>query len=81
MSQPVCRRRFLQSAAVGGLSGIGSIPEARGGEARPVPEPIRFGSDLEPIVRLIEETPREKWPAKFPHLDRLARSRGASYSQ
>jgi hypothetical protein len=28
--------------------------------AEPVPEKVRFGPDLEPIVRLMEETPREK---------------------
>jgi hypothetical protein len=28
--------------------------------AEPVPETIRFGPDLEPVVRLMEETPREK---------------------
>ena len=60
MSHPVTRRRFLQAAAVGGLPTISSTAWARGGEAPPDPEPIRFGSDLEPIVRLIEETPREK---------------------
>jgi hypothetical protein len=40
-----------------GLSQVPFIPRARAGEND---EPIRFGSDLEPIVRLIEETPRDK---------------------
>jgi hypothetical protein len=60
MWRPVTRRRFLTAAAVGSLAGISSIPRARGREAEPVAEPIRFGPDLEPIVRLIEETPRRK---------------------
>lgn len=55
------RRRFLQAAAVSGagLSGVPSLGRARAGENRSAPEPIRFGPDLEPIVRLIEDTPRK----------------------
>ena len=55
---PITRRRFLQAAAAtgAGLSGVSFFRRARGGETN---EPIRFGPDLEPIVRLIEETPRE----------------------
>ena len=60
MSQRVNRRRFLQAATVGGFSALGSIARMQAGEAAPAPDPLRFGPDLEPIVRLIEETPREK---------------------
>jgi hypothetical protein len=60
MSQRATRRRFLQAAAVGSLSAFRSVPQAQSGETESTPESIRFGPDLEPIVRLIEETPREK---------------------
>lgn len=39
--------------------------------AEPLPEKIRFGPDLEPIVRLIEETPREQCVPVF--VDELRR--------
>src|SRR5262245_5389579 len=56
------RRRFLQVAgassmcladgsALRGLAAFG---------AEPPPEQVRFGPDLEPIVRLMEETPQEQ---------------------
>src|SRR5262245_9189449 len=57
------RRRFLQTVAgtaslcladgqaLGSLAAFG---------AEPPPEKVRFGPDLEPVVRLIEETPREQ---------------------
>src|SRR5262249_25543299 len=57
------RRRFLQTAAgtasvclVDGPALLGLA--AFGGE--PPPAKIQFGPDLEPVVRLMEETPREK---------------------
>jgi len=55
----ITRRSFLQAAAGtgAGLSQFLFTRRARAGEDD---EPIRFGSDLEPIVRLIEETPRNK---------------------
>lgn len=57
------RRQFLQAAA-GAASlcladGAGLTSLAAFG-AEPVDETIRFGPDLEPIVRLMEETPREE---------------------
>lgn len=60
MSRQLTRRRFLQAAAFGSATGVVSA-HTWGDES--VPEPIRFGSDLEPIVRLIEETPREECAA------------------
>lgn len=57
------RRRFLQTTAGTAslciadlwlLSGLAEVG------AEPPPEKVRFGPDLEPLVRLIEETPREK---------------------
>lgn len=56
------RREFLQASA-GTLSMCLADASVRNGFAALVAEPpaerIRFGADLEPVVRLIEETPRE----------------------
>jgi hypothetical protein len=66
------RRRFLQSAAFSlGLTNVPLLRELAAFGAEPPPATIRFGPDLEPIVRLIEETPREKCVAVF--LDQLRR--------
>jgi len=61
------RRRFLHTAATGGaLLGLGNLSAFRhlaaaaptGAQGRPWQ--VRYGADIEPIVRLIEETPKEK---------------------
>jgi hypothetical protein len=57
------RRRFLQTAAGAASMCFADRPAlcglaAFGGE--PPPERVRFGPDLEPIIRLMEETPREQ---------------------
>ena len=57
------RRRFLGTVAGTVTLCLADGPAlcglaAFGGE--PLPERVRFGPDLEPIVRLIEETPREQ---------------------
>src|SRR4051812_7717055 len=57
MSHHLSRRRFLHAAAVAGLSGGRPLAGARAGGA--AGDVIRFGRDLEPVVRLIEDTPRE----------------------
>ena len=61
------RRRFLQStaaasAAVGmaQLDFLGKLPRVSAEEARPDPKVVRLSSDIEPLVRLIEETERER---------------------
>ncbi len=61
------RRRFLQGAvAGGGLMALGSAPLVKGlqpvsaAEASLPPETVRFQPEIEPLVRLIEETPRER---------------------
>src|SRR5262245_47932758 len=57
------RRRFLQTAAGTATLCLADGPVLCGLAAfgaEPPPEKIHFGPDLEPIVRLIEETPREK---------------------
>src|SRR5262245_38923769 len=64
------RRRFLQTAAVSlGLPGVPFLGELAAFGAEPPPATMRFGPDLEPVVRLIEETPSDKCIAVF--LDQL----------
>ncbi len=58
------RRDLLRtSASIGFLGGLGSIGElgrALAGQPRVGPELVRLSDDIEPIVRVIEDTPREK---------------------
>jgi hypothetical protein len=64
------RRGFLYStSALGTALGLGEWPAliplspATAEDARVTPDLVRFGPNLEPVVRLIEDTPREKCPA------------------
>ena len=57
------RRRFLGTVASTASLCLADGPALCGLAAfgaEPPPERVRFGPDLEPIVRLIEETPREQ---------------------
>ncbi|MEY2409063.1 MAG: hypothetical protein QOF48_1733 [Verrucomicrobiota bacterium] len=61
------RRSFLKStAAAGALAGLGDLgflaqlPPVSAAEATLDPKVVRFHPDMEPLVRLIEETPRER---------------------
>ncbi len=61
------RRRFLQSASALGLgAGLGSwaglrtITPARADDLKVGPDAVRFRPEIEPVVRWIEETPRER---------------------
>jgi hypothetical protein len=56
------RRRFLQAATAVplALTDASWLASLAAFGAEPVPERIQFGPDLEPIVRLIEETPRDQ---------------------
>jgi hypothetical protein len=61
------RRQFLQAASVLGLgAGLGpwealrGITPASADDARVGPEMVRFRPEIEPVVRWIEETPREQ---------------------
>jgi hypothetical protein len=67
MSQPIRRRCFLREAAAGGtLLGLGGLeflsglPPISAAEAKPAPGAVRLQPDIEPLVRLLEETPRER---------------------
>src|SRR5438552_12379971 len=67
MSFQPMRRHFLQCAATAGAAfGLGEwarllpISPATAAEAKVTPDLVRFSPDIEPVVRLIEETPRAK---------------------
>src|SRR5262245_6875959 len=68
------RRRFLQTTAGAAsmrLADMASLSSIASITAAPPPERITFGPDLEPIVRLMEETPREQCVRVF--VDQLRR--------
>src|SRR5437899_8747394 len=61
------RRRFLKAAAAAGaafglgdLSFLRRLPRLSAEETRLDPKAVRFHSDIEPLVRFLEETPRER---------------------
>src|SRR5438552_5353748 len=67
MFAPTSRRSFLQAAALGGaayglgdLAFLGQLPAVRAEETKLDPKVVRLQPEIEPLVRLIEETPREK---------------------
>ena len=70
------RRRFLQTVAGTASLGLVDVSWLRGLAsfgAEPPPDKVQFSPDLEPLVRLIEETPRERCVAVF--IDQLRRGR------
>ncbi|MBY0460197.1 MAG: hypothetical protein K2V38_23015 [Gemmataceae bacterium] len=61
MSSSPDRRWFLQaSAAAGGLAFLADLPPVRADDARPPKDLVVLAPDIEPLVRLIEDTPRDK---------------------
>jgi hypothetical protein len=64
MTPSLPRRRFLATAASGGallgLDGLRFLPAVSAQEARLDPKLVRLDAEIEPLVRLIEDTPREK---------------------
>src|SRR5687768_1054243 len=61
------RRTFLNTgarlgalAAFGGLGSLGRLPSVSAAEAAADPAGVCFHPDIEPLVRLLEETPRER---------------------
>lgn len=64
MSTELTRRRFLHTATAGGtllrLSPLLALSPATALEAEVTPELVRLSANIEPIVRLIEQTPRDK---------------------
>lgn len=69
----ITRRSLLQTAARAMVSGLGlsNLRDLAVYGADPPPARLQFGPDLEPIVRLIEETPRERCVSVF--LDQVRR--------
>jgi hypothetical protein len=67
MFQHTSRRQFLQNtAAIGTAAGLGDLAflsrlaPVSAAEATPDPNTVRLHPDIEPVVRLLEETPRDK---------------------
>jgi hypothetical protein len=61
------RRTFLKTtsgagalAALGNLGWLGRLPSVSAAEASVPPHLVRFHPDIEPLVRLLEDTPRER---------------------
>lgn len=84
MAKPTSRRRFLRSTTAGGaLIGLGDLgflerlPSVSAQEARLEPNVVRLQPEIEPLVRLLEETPRDKVIEEVAHRVR----RGLSYRE
>jgi hypothetical protein len=67
MSSPVDRREFVSqsltaglAASLGNLAFLSQLPPVRADEAKVTPAVVQLGSEMESLVRLIEETPRDK---------------------
>src|SRR4051812_30896474 len=67
MEERLRRRRFLQAATalgvgagLGDLVGLRTITPARAADMAVGPDAVRFRPEIEPVVRWIEETPRDR---------------------
>ncbi len=61
MSTSPDRRSFLYSAAVaGGAAFLADLPAVRAADAKVDPNLVRLDADIEPLVKLVEDTPRDK---------------------
>ncbi len=57
------RRHFIRSTAGSGLlamGGLGGLPRVSAAEVKMDPQAVRFHPEIEPLVRFLEETPRER---------------------
>ncbi len=68
----ISRRSFVRSAtsltaawSAGGLGLLSGIRPVSAGEARWDPDVVRFDASIEPLVRLLEETPRKRVLEEF----------------
>ena len=66
-NQILSRRRFVAGSAgtslllgLGDLPGLQSLPHVSAAEMHQVASAVRFASDVEPTLRLLEETPRDQ---------------------
>ncbi|HUE74219.1 MAG TPA: hypothetical protein VMP01_25285 [Pirellulaceae bacterium] len=67
MFAPASRRAFLRSAAGAAaittlpqLDFLGQLPRVSAQDAKPDPKSVQFNPEIEPLVQLLEETPRNK---------------------
>jgi hypothetical protein len=67
MFSPINRRAFVTTslgagalAALGDFSFLGGLPPVGAADAKLSPNVVQLSPDMEPLVRLIEETPRDK---------------------
>jgi hypothetical protein len=67
MSSPFSRRKFLRNAAcAGALAGLGdfaflrNLPPLTAAQVQAARNAVRFSADIEPLARLLEETPRAR---------------------
>ena len=57
------RRQFVRSSlavTAGGVTGLSWLPKLRADDLSVAPDHVRFNSDIEPLVQLLEDTPRDK---------------------
>lgn len=62
------RRTFLQASAavaVGGLGFLDALPAVAAADAKLDPDLVRLDADIEPLVRLLEDTPRQQLLEEF----------------
>ncbi len=60
MSLPSDRRQFLATTALGGLGLLGRLPAVSADEATLDPKVVRLDPGIEPLVKLLEDTPRDR---------------------
>ncbi|MEO2090005.1 MAG: hypothetical protein ABGY75_10980 [Gemmataceae bacterium] len=64
MSLSPDRRSFLQSSAIGAVAGgaafLANLPAVSAADAKVAPNLVRLDTDIEPLVRLVEDTPRDR---------------------
>src|SRR6266566_3667996 len=65
--RPTTRRRFLKASTAatavfsfGDFAFLSRLPRVSAAEARLNPSVVRFSAEIEPLVRLLEDTPRER---------------------
>ncbi len=72
MNAPLPRRSFLKTAAAAGtlaglgdLAFLGGLPRVSAAEAKLDPKGVKFTPEIEPLVRLLEDTPRDRVLEEF----------------
>ncbi len=82
MTNPNNRRQFLKTAAATGVAWsaadwafLSALPRVSAADAAGLPDRVQFTKDIEPLVRLIEETPRNQVLEKLSNVIRT----GAPY--